>query len=169
MYILDPNTPLDILRNEMMTKTTPSPSKAQEPPSSSSSSSANIKIPLQPRVYQNKYLTPSLPIYYETIPNQRFYVHPRQHEANPTTEWKSEENSNSVTTFTVNLSPNHSIHEEYPADIDLESIEEKRKLSSAAGGGGGGKRQEVDEIPKTEVQYKTHHLIQSSSGYIGWS
>lgn len=146
VYTLDPNAPLDIVRNEIITKTNLSMKKKD---SNLYDPSVHIKIPLQPRVYQNRYLPPSVPIYYETIPNQRYHVQ-RGQEGFLSSEIKTDENSNSVTTFTVNLSPTHSIHEDHhPTDIDLESIDGQRVTSAPATRNGTAKVNE--ELPKFEV------------------
>jgi hypothetical protein len=148
VYTLDPNAPLDVARNQITslntspTKSQPSPSPAQFDPL--------IRVPLQPTVYRNKFLTPTAPIHYESIGHERHIPthHTHAHDLN------SDENSNSITSFTVNLSACQSIihEEEAPGDIDLHSLGEGGGAKDTTSRGGGGDRTDRMSVSGSAVR-----------------
>jgi hypothetical protein len=88
-----------------------------------------IRVPLQPTVYRNKFLTPETPILYQSLSTtgERFYSDELfSEESTPYdhTSLKSEGYPNSLTSVTVNISNSPSVQEERPGEIDLQSVGE---------------------------------------------
>lgn len=131
VYTLDQNAPLDVARNEVSSQTlNPSPSKPLR--IDQEQRQPLLRVPLQTTVYRNKFLTPSIPIHYQSISQQRGI--PTQHSS----EIDSDQNSNSMTSFTVNISGYQSVahEEEPPGDIDLQSLGEEGGIRNTSSRGG---------------------------------
>eukprot|EP00604_Paraphysomonas_vestita_P000077 CAMPEP_0174824522 /NCGR_PEP_ID=MMETSP1107-20130205/35080_1 /TAXON_ID=36770 /ORGANISM="Paraphysomonas vestita, Strain GFlagA" /LENGTH=955 /DNA_ID=CAMNT_0016052241 /DNA_START=411 /DNA_END=3275 /DNA_ORIENTATION=- len=134
VYTLDVNAPIDVARNEILSKTIESPSFKKETQNNSSSYDNNVsirKIPIQPTVYRNKALIPVEKIYYESIGNSRIVLD-RYQKTNSDYEIKNLEelSHHSVLSHTVNLSPQQTVYDEgNQVDIDLESVMDE-KVSS---------------------------------------
>lgn len=131
---MDVNAPIDVARNEILSKTIESPSFKKETQNNSSSYDNNVsirKIPIQPTVYRNKALIPVEKIYYESIGNSRIVLD-RYQKTNSDYEIKNLEelSHHSVLSHTVNLSPQQTVYDEgNQVDIDLESVMDE-KVSS---------------------------------------